>query len=423
MTRFYYWLRFAIISLFIITFISQSNVFEPDRKDRVRAYTRMVEFDYVGWTLDAFVSKFNQASLATSQFLTNHQNEQQVRDCMALVSTLDQVNNQIDIIYADPSIRKPEEAGHSLIIRRDELKQQQALIQPICEEIIEQQIVSVLDDWQLTTLGQTIPPVLYHVTPLPYALITSPRNVITQEQNISLEHGLTPEEITRIEKNVENALDVSALVVPIGGVGVYPTMVLSTSDLTWQIKTVAHEWTHNYLTMRPLGLNYETTPELRTMNETTAEITGKEVGEEVIKRFYPELVPQPAPVEEPTTEPPQVAQPTAAPPKFNYNKEMHTTRITADHLLSEGKIEEAETYMEQRRQLMWQHGYQIRRLNQAYFAFYGAYADVPGGAAGNDPVGPAVVKLRAMSGSLADFLNRISGMTSFDELKKAVGES
>ena len=46
--------------------------------------------------------------------------------------------------------------------------------------------------------------------------------------------------------------------------------------------------------------------------------------------------------------------------------------------------------MEQRRQLFVENGYYIRKLNQAYFAFYGAYADVPGGAAGEDPVGPAV---------------------------------
>ena len=67
---------------------------------------------------------------------------------------------------------------------------------------------------------------------------------------------------------------------------------------------------------------------------------------------------------------------------------MHKTRVHVDELLAEGKIDEAEAYMEQRRQIFVQNGYYIRRLNQAYFAFYGAYADVPGGAAGEDPVGP-----------------------------------
>jgi hypothetical protein len=101
---------------------------------------------------------------------------------------------------------------------------------------------------------------------------------------------------------------------------------------------------------------------------------------------------------------------------------MHKTRVRVDELLVNGKIEEAESYMESRRQVFWDNGYAIRKLNQAYFAFYGAYADVPGGAAGEDPVGPAVRALRAQSPTLLVFLKKISQMTSFDELKAAVSK-
>ena len=76
--------------------------------------------------------------------------------------------------------------------------------------------------------------------------------------------------------------------------------------------------------------------------------------------------------------------------------------------------------MEARREIFWQNGYAIRKLNQAYFAFYGAYADIPGGPAGEDPVGPAVRDLRAQSASLADFLRRIAWMTSFEQLQAAI---
>jgi hypothetical protein len=113
-------------------------------------------------------------------------------------------------------------------------------------------------------------------------------------------------------------------------------------------------------------------------------------------------------------------QPPAA-PVFNFNAEMHITRINADKLLAEGKIDEAETYMELRRRFFWDNGYHIRKLNQAYFAFYGAYADQPGGAAGVDPVGTAVRLLRAKSSSLEDFVNRIAWMWNFEQLLKAVG--
>jgi hypothetical protein len=99
---------------------------------------------------------------------------------------------------------------------------------------------------------------------------------------------------------------------------------------------------------------------------------------------------------------------------------MHETRVKADELLAQGKVEEAEAYMEERRQIFWQNGYLLRKLNQAYFAFHGAYADVPGGAAGEDPVGPAVRALREQSATLEDFINTIAWMTSFEQLQAEI---
>jgi hypothetical protein len=98
--------------------------------------------------------------------------------------------------------------------------------------------------------------------------------------------------------------------------------------------------------------------------------------------------------------------------------------VTVDEMLAEGKIEEAESYMEERRQFFWEHGYRhIRKLNQAYFAFYGAYGDVPGGAAGEDPVGAAVRELRARSDTLLDFVEAISWVTSWEGLQELLQET
>ena len=76
--------------------------------------------------------------------------------------------------------------------------------------------------------------------------------------------------------------------------------------------------------------------------------------------------------------------------------------------------------MEETRLVFLENGYLLRKINQAYFAFFGAYADSPGGAAGEDPVGPAVRALREQSDSLADFVNTISWMTSFEQLQEAI---
>jgi hypothetical protein len=184
---------------------------------------------------------------------------------------------------------------------------------------------------------------------------------------------------------------------------------------------VAHEWIHNYLTLRPLGMLYGETPELRTMNETTASIAGNEIGGLVLERFYPELISASRPSLSLISAPLDHPEPgDFLRPPFDFRAEMHETRITTDALLAEGKIDEAEAYMEARRIFFLQNGYLLRKLNQAYFSFYGAYADSPGGAAGEDPVGPAVRALRAQSKSLAEFVNRISWMTTFERLQKAV---
>jgi hypothetical protein len=101
---------------------------------------------------------------------------------------------------------------------------------------------------------------------------------------------------------------------------------------------------------------------------------------------------------------------------------MRLTRVRADELLAQGKIEEAEAYMEQRRRFFWENGYHIRRLNQAYFAFYGAYNAAPGGgASGADPVGPAVRLLRRRSASLTEFMTTIAWFSNVQDLRAYLG--
>src|SRR5690606_25008448 len=109
-----------------------------------------------------------------------------------------------------------------------------------------------------------------------------------------------------------------------------------------------------------------------------------EIGRRVLERYYPDLVPPPAPPPDPNAAPPP-------PPAFDLGAEMHETRVTVDQLLADGRVEEAEAYMEARRQVFVANGYLIRKLNQAYFAFYGGYqaGGVPG-VGGEDPIGPAL---------------------------------
>jgi hypothetical protein len=409
-------LRNLILFIVIMVALSGSAISQGGLTARVRTYTRPIEFEFASWTLNALTTKLSSWALSFERFLPPETQSKLVLDYLEQVRTVRILNAQILAVYSDPNIQDPDEASQPL---RDELQVEEARLdslKPVAEAILQTQLMDIVQDIGLDLLGQVFPPSLYQSSDVPYALIVSPRTEIVQAANISLTPGIKTEAKEQLETNIFYNLDHTALVVPVGGIGSYPAMVMQSSDLVWLTEVIAHEWVHNFLTLRPLGINYFTNAELRTINETTADLAGKELGRLMLQKYYPERVPlEPFPheVDEPVLPQPQ---PEPDPDAFDFRAEMALTRVETDRLLAEGKITAAEAYMEARRQFLWENGIQIRKLNQAYFAFYGAYSAAPGGAAGEDPVGPAVVAFRRQFKDLADFLNTISWVNSFEAL-------
>jgi hypothetical protein len=399
--------------------LGYSNLPPGDQLERVRAFTRDLEFDYVSWTIRAAAVKASQFALGASDYLPDEARRAIVLDYLELVARIQRAEAHLNQIYSDPEVTNPQIASTLVRQQLDELYAQRARLGPLSESILQSQTRTIVAELGLGVGGQPIPPILYHSTPLPTALIISPREEIRQDHNLSLAPDLAADERSVIEDQIDQDLDVSSLIVNIGGIGLYPTMIMQTSNLNFLTEVVAHEWIHNYFTLRPLGLYYLVSPELRTMNETAATIAGIEIGRLVMERYYPDRLPPPPPPEPLLPPEPDPDEP----PAFDFRAEMHLTRDTVDDLLAQGRIEQAEVYMRERRVFFWEHGYRhIRKLNQAYFAFYGAYADQPGGPAGEDPVGEAVRLLRVQSPTLSGFVFRISWMTSFEQLQAVVDE-
>jgi len=447
--------EWALTFLILAILLASDSPRAGNTIDRARAFTRPFEFNYDTWTADAAWLKLQQGALGLPDYVRRENQAVVVMESVRLTETILRAESQLQILFSDPNVTDKEKASAHLRAELDRLNARQNQVAPLAESIIQSQVAEILAENGLTLGGQPAPPVLYHVSPLPMNLVISRRGKIEQVAAISLQPTIPLERQVKIEDSVAQTLDVSTLVVPVGGIGAYPSMVMRTDLFAWQVGTVIHEWTHNFLTLRPLGLNYSTTPELRTMNETTASIVENEITPLLLARYYPTLTasradlglvawnpaltPSPSrstPVGLPklgeglgvrADDPPPFdfasrSTPVGQDEPFDFRAEMHATRVRADDLLAAGKIDEAEAYMEARRQFFWDNGYAIRKLNQAYFAFFGAYADVPGGAAGEDPVGPAVRALRAQSASLADFLNAISWMNSYEDLLKAIGK-
>ncbi|MCS6994293.1 MAG: hypothetical protein NZP74_10725 [Anaerolineales bacterium] len=408
---------YLTLALFLFVFLRGSDVRLTSTADRLHILASGYAFDLTGWMSASAWLKLTQSAIASPRYFTLPAQRETVLEYLNLVEEIQRVEGEIRRVFSDPNQPDPYAASAGLRADLERLYQRYHAVAPFSESVLEMQVTTVLSELGLTAGGQPIPWVLYHITPLPKNLVLSPREVIRQETSYLLQPEMTLEEIIRIEDTVSQRLGYSTLVVEIGGLAAYPTMIMRTTALGWLSNTIAHEWIHLYLGQRPLGMNYDRTPELRTMNETTASIAGDEIGRMVMERYYPELAWR-------HRETLQLASRQAAPLRnFDFRAEMYKTRVRADELLAQGKIEEAEAYMEARRQFFWENGYAIRKLNQAYFAFHGAYADTPGGAAGEDPVGPAVRELRARSATLTDFLERIAQMSSFEELLAALRTS
>ena len=404
----------GLVLLSTLVVLTQSAPTPRQQADRVRQFTRALEFDFGGWTAQAAWAKLAASSLAASDYLSEDDRSQLVREFAARVDRASLLETELAIRLGGSQTDSDPEA-QAIDRELGRLRREMAELQPTVESILQEQVAVVLAELSLDAGGLVGPPVAFRFTELPLALIVSPRDVIRQDANVQIDAGLDVPDQIALEERVEERLEVSALVVPVGGIGTYPTMVMESGAISWLVDVVAHEWAHNYLTLRPLGLNYDTTPETRTMNETAASLWGGLVGGRVLERYYPDLAPPPA---APAASPAAEAAVPAPPPAFDFRAEMRDTRVTVDRLLEAGQVEQAESFMEARRQVFNRQGYNLRRLNQAYFAFHGAYADEPGGPAGEDPVGAAVRTLWARATSPAAFLRQMAWMDSYDDLRR-----
>ena len=404
----------AVAIFFIVSAGPEWPAFQDDRY-KLDTILGQRHFDFLLWETNALAAK-GEASLTGGQrFLDDGARKETVLAYLDLLNQTRRLEARIARTYADPEIADPAAAAGGLQKQVDAHRAVLAERQPVVESIVQEQVAAVLVDEGFDLLGGAWPPVQMRMTQLPTMLIVSPRDEIRQVHGISLDQGLSTAAREEIESAVFDEVDLSGLVVDIGGVGLYPSMIVETGNINFLADVVAHEWAHHWLTLHPLGISYLASPELRTINETVASIVGAEVGAKVIERFYPEFVPEPEPEESGVKGKEETA--TAAKPAFDFRAEMRETRVRVDELLAAGQIEEAEEYMEERRRFLWENGSRIRKLNQAYFAFYGAYADRPG-QRGEDPIGPILLALREESPSLRAFLDSLAPITSLEELQQ-----
>jgi hypothetical protein len=334
-----------------------------------------------------------------------------------------QLQREVDALQADLSRESATNATPEELTATSERLQQTRAERDAngnrVQAILEGRITSVASGLGIDTtlplfsrVHWLFPPVDFEFEDPPYVLVISPRDRIVEEKATLLRSDLTLDEAERLEREAEAKSDsVSALVVPTGGISAYPAIIEPTDDYSSALEVASHEWMHGYLYFHPLGARYFENDTLRTINETVADIVGVEIGS-LVEAAY--RLPSPTPA----ASPPPTATP--APDNIDVNEVLHQLRLNVDALLAQGKVTEAEAQMEQTRAYLAEHGHYFRKINQAFFAFYGLYATT---GASSSPIGPKLEELRKLSPTLGDFIRAVAGITSEADLDRLLAEA
>ena len=294
--------------------------------------------------------------------------------------------------------------------RLGEIHDRQDSIRPIVEQTVEREISDVLvAEGFSSRIGAILPPVDTVLGHSPTLLVTSPRDRIFRLENTLLRHGIRPDDREALERLTLEERNLSAIVVNTGGVGTFPSVVSSGSSLHHALTTVAHEWLHNWFFFHPLGQHFWNNPDMTTLNETAATLGGWEIGDRAYEAMTGIKFERKPPA------PPAERDPDA----FDFTSYMRETRLHAEELLSDGHIAEAESYMEERRRELLERGYRIRKINQAYFAFYGSYGT---SAASVSPIEGQLRGLRQRSATLGEFLNTVAQFSTYGEFLEHIGQ-
>lgn len=314
---------------------------------------------------------------------------------------------------ADAAAAEEVQRRDDLQARLSDVRSQRESLRADVEETIEGSISSVLVDEDLSTLREFIfPPVDIRLGNPPKLLITSPRDRIKRTHDVLLRSDVTVRQREDVESRLLAESDLAALVEDIGGLATYPASIPTNQTMQWTLQAAAHEWLHHYLFFRPLGQNMFKNDDMISLNETVASIAGDELGDRAFVLLGGELPAETGAASQDASGETngQSAEDEEAEQGFSFNREMRETRLRVDELLADGEVEQAERYMEERRQLFVENGYAIRKINQAYFAFYGTYADT---AASVSPIGDQLHRFRSHMPDVGTFLRTVSGVSSY----------
>ena len=400
-------LKSIITALILITGILSGSCQQPDDFNRtLNSIINPYRFSIVEWELRTLTAELEQVLFGKNDYTI--EDSRFVLDYFQLLEVISGLEYQIS--YYKDSIDNAE-----LAILQNQLKdlqQERDISKKGVEKILELQIRETLKQLDLYLYNDivgfniTFPPINFSLESPPHLLIVSPRDSIARMIEIILLQDLTLDEIDYIETEIDK-LGYSSIVLKIGGMATFPSFVTNNAGLEFTISTAVEEWFHQYLFFKPVGFLYAFNllgiyedNDISTINETIAGIVSDEIASIVYQNYYADYFEEYIYVYSESS-------------GFDFYEEMRNIRIAVDNFFEAGEIEKAEAFMEERRLYILSQGYYVRRLNQAYFAFYGTYASSPSSV---NPIGEMLWDLRNNSAGVTDFIILTSGIRNLDDL-------
>jgi hypothetical protein len=383
-----------------------------DFNKRLGQIARPYCFSIAQWEASAIVSGVKGA--VSNQSKVTGDEAGKVPEYFATVERIKSLTAEIEAIKAGSKTGELTALEEEL----SELRQQKASLIDLVETVITGQIKETLSQQGIYHPADryvkakiNFPPINFKLEKPPHLLIVSPRDKIESMREVVLRQEMKVEEMERMEAEIDE-LGVSSIVVELGGFGgTYPAFVTSEASLRFTVSAATEEWLHQYLFFKPLGFRYaldvlgvKRDYEVSILDETVASMVSKEIAGLVVESYYPDLKSDGDKTLEKKT-------------GFDFDREMREIRKAVDEYLGNGEVEQAEKFMVEKREYLASKGYHIRKLNQAYFAFHGAYADSP---TSISPIGDELKQLRSQSASLKEFLDTASSITSREELQARI---
>ena len=242
------------------------------------------------------------------------------------------------------------------------------------------------------------PKLRFKLDETPNILIISPSNEIKLTYSILLKQNLTIAEKEIIENQIEKKFNVSAIVLKIGGIAFYPSLIPKNMEQDKIIRNTIHEWLHQYFSLYNLGQNIYKDNKMLALNETLVSYISEELtGNILINKTQSTNI--------------KTKEINA------FNSEIRFTRSITDNLLSKNKINLAEKFMLAQKNKLNDHGYQIRKINQAYFAFYNSYGKSP---QSTSNILSKLECIRTKNSKLIMFINKLKNIDSFSKFENII---